>query len=147
MSQIHVSPNIPRLRNLVSQFDITAILLELHILPVPVRTIIGTAHNTREPSFPDTIGNLRLQRVIRTVPRVSMCPDSILLHLPGNNINHSPHRVRTVQHGCRSPQHFYTFRQQRLVSIGDRVSHQPHVLRMSVNQHEHPRLWRTPDSP
>ena len=96
MSQIHIGPNIPRIRNLVPEFGITAILLELHILSVAIRTIIRTTNNTCEPSLPDAIGNLRLQRVIRTVPHVCMCPDSILLHLPGYNIDHSPHRVRPV---------------------------------------------------
>ena len=96
MSQIHIGPNIPCIRNLVPEFGIAAILFELHILPVAVRTIIGTTDNTCETPLPDAIGNLRLQRVIRTVPHVSMCPDSILLHLPGYNIDHTTHRVRPV---------------------------------------------------
>ena len=139
MRDIHIGPHVPVSRNLVSEFGITAVLLEPHVGTVAVRPVIRTAHDTRKPSTADTVGHLRLEGIIGAVTRPDMRPDTVLLHLARHDIDNAPHRIGTVQHGGRSAQHLHALGQKGLAGIRHGVTEQPHVLRMTVYQHEHTR--------
>ena len=76
MRDIHIGPHVPVSRNLVSEFGITAVLLEPHVGTVAVRPVIRTAHDTRKPSTADTVGHLRLEGIIGAVTRPDMRPPS-----------------------------------------------------------------------
>lgn len=135
---IDVGPHVPRLRNLIAQLGITAVLLESHVGAVPVGAVVRAADHRREPSLADAVRRFRLQCVIGAVADVGISLHALLAHPAGDDVHHAAHRVRTVEHRCRAAQHFDPFGHQRLVGIGDRVSHQPHVLRVPVDEHHQP---------
>ena len=138
LSQIYISPHFPMVGPFIPYLGITSILLEVHILPMTVRPIIGNAYHTGKPSFPDAVGHFTLKGIVRTISYVGLCPYTVLLHLACNDIDDTSHRIRTIKHRSRSTEHFHPFGHHTLMRIADGMPHNTHVLRMAVYQHHHP---------
>ena len=137
VGHVHVSPQPPVLRQVVGQLGVAAVLLKAHVGPVAVRPAVGGGCRAAEPSFAHLVGGFGLHGAIRACPEVDVCLHTVLLHLPGDDVYDSAHRVRAIEHGGRSPQHFYPFGQHGLVGVCDGVAEEAHVLRMSVDEHQH----------
>ena len=101
-----------------------------------VCTVIRGSHRTTEAPFPYAVSGFGLYASIGPGTNVDVCTYSVFLHLTGNNVNNPTHGVRTIKHGCGATEHFHTFCHHSLICIGNGVSHQSHILRMSVNQNQ-----------
>ena len=98
MCDVDISVNIPCIRNVIPEFGITAVLLEVHIVTVSVRAVVRAADHTREPPFPDPVGQFGLQCVVGAVTDICVCIHAICLHLAGDDVDHAAHGVRPIEH-------------------------------------------------
>ena len=135
MRHVDIRRSVPIRRQVVPEFGITAILLELHIVAVSVCPVIRTTHHRRETAFPHTVCQLRFQSVVRAITGTQIRLHSILTHLPRDYVNHTSHGIRAVKHGSRATEHLHPVGQQRLVRVGNRMPENTGILGMSVNQH------------
>ncbi|EEB22933.1 hypothetical protein BACDOR_04581 [Phocaeicola dorei DSM 17855] len=138
MGYIRIGPHAPAVGRLITQRGIAAVLLEVHIGTVSVRAVVRAADDTRKATFTNTVGQLRLQRVVGAVAGMQVGPHAVLVHPAGNDIHYAAHSVRPVEYGRRTAQHLHAVGQQRLVGIGYGVSEDAGILRMSVYQHHQP---------
>ena len=57
---VHIAPHAPVPGEIITQFDITAILFKSHIGAMSVRAIVGGSHRAAETSFSDAVGSFGL---------------------------------------------------------------------------------------
>src|SRR5690606_23247983 len=55
----------------------------------------------------------------------------------GDDVDHPSHCVGTVEHGGGSSYHLHPLGHHRLITVGEWVSHEAHVLGVPVNQHQY----------
>ena len=148
MGHVHVRPCVPMVGNFIAQLGIAAVLLEAHVRPMPVGPVVRAADDAREASLAYPVGQFGLQRIVRTVAGMQIILHAVLAHLARDDVHDSAHSVRAVKNRCRTAQHLDPLGHQRLVCVRYRMAEQPHILRVTVDQHEHPgrrnaRLRRT----
>ena len=101
-----------------------------------VRAVVRSCQRAAEAARLHAVRQLGLQRVVRTVARMQIGFHAVFGHLAGDDVDDAAHRVRAVEHRRRPPDHLDPFGQHRLIGVGDRMPHQPHVLRVAVDEHQ-----------
>ena len=138
MGDIRVGPHGPFARQLAAQFGVASVLFEVHVRPVAVGPVVGAADDAREAARADAVGQFALQGVVGAVADHPFGSYPLVAHPAGDDVDYAAHGVRSVEHRCRAAQHLHAVGHQRLVGVGDGVSHQTHVLRMTVDEDHQP---------
>ena len=146
MRKVHVGVEIPRLGNPVAQLGVTAVLLEAHVPAMPVGAVVRAGYRTRKTSCPNLIRNLGFERIVGAVTGMEVGFHPVLVHAARHDIDDAAHGVRAVQHRSGAAHDLDPVGQHRLVGVGDRMPHQPHVLGMSVDQHQQSRRGTSADA-
>ena len=147
VGDVDVGRSVPVVRNLVAQFGESAVLFEAHVGAVAVRAVVRGRNDTRETSLADAVGGLGLQRVPRSVTDIQVGADPLFGLSPGDDVDHTAHGVRPVEHRCRAAHDLHAFGQHRLAGVGDRMAEDAHVLGLAVDQHEHLRRGAAAQTP
>ncbi len=134
MRHIDIGGDIPLRREIVAQLGIAAVLLERHVRAVAVGAVVRSTDHGGNATLVYSVGRLGLDRVVRPVACVKGRMDA-LLGLARNDIDHTAHGIRAVQHRGGTTQDLHPLRHESLVGVGDRVPHQPHILRVAVDKH------------
>ena len=134
MRHIDIGGKIPLRREIVAQLGIAAVLLERHVRTVAVGAVVRSTDHGGNAALVYSIGSLGLDRVVRPVACMEGGMDA-LLGLASNDIDHSAHGIRAVQHRGGATQDLHPLRHKGLVGVGDRMPHQPHILRVTIDQH------------
>ena len=108
---VHIGVGVPMVCPFIAQFGIASVLLERHILPMSVRAVVRAADDAGETSFADAVGQFRFQGVVRTISGANIRLDAVFVHLAGDDVYYTAHRIRTIQHRGRASQHFHLIRQ------------------------------------
>ena len=135
MCKVDVCVRLPVVREVVSHLAVAAILLELHVGAMAVGAIVRGRYHTVELPRTDAVGSFRLQRVVGAISHVHVGLHTVFLHLARHDVYHASHGVGTIEHRCRTAQYFHLVGHQRLIHIGNGMTEDTHVLRMSVYQH------------
>ena len=151
MRHIDIATTVPMRREVVRQLGKTAELRKSHVRAMSVGAGIGGAHHTSELAAPETIDGLRLDRTVRTSPKVDLRMAAVGRRAARHDVHHAAHGVRTVEHGSRAAHHLNPFGKERLCSVGNRMTEKSHILRMAVDKDEHSgrghaRLCRSADA-
>ena len=147
MVQVHVRERFPVRGEVVAQLQVASPTAESHVLAVSVGMTVIQRGETVEFSFPHGVAHFDVQRVERAVHQAGRVVDAIRLPFFRDDVYDAAHRVRPVQDRGRAAHHFHPFGVHRLVTVRQRMPHQAHVLRMSVDQHQHPGSGFAPYSP
>ena len=139
MRNVHVGPYIPCLAELVAQFDVAAVLVEGHVPAVAVGAVVGERRHAGEAAGLHAVRRFGLERVVGAVACADRGSYAVFAHLARYDVDDAAHGVRTVEHRGGAAHHFDAVGQHRLIGVGDRVPHQPHVLRMTVDQDQQSR--------
>ena len=123
LRDVYIAPQFPGIVEVISQLGIAAVLFKLHIVAMPVGTVVRAGDNTAETPFPDAVGNFRLQCVVGAVADLCMGLNPVFLHLAGYDIDNAAHSVRAIQHRGRAAKHFHPVGQHGLIGIGNGMSH------------------------
>ena len=137
--QVHVARQRPCSRKLVSQLGVAAVLFEAHVGAVAVGAVVGAGDDAREASLADTVRQLGLQRVVGAVGGLQVGADALLALLARDDVDDAAHGVGTVEYRGGAAYDFDALGQHRLVGVGDRMSHEPHILRMAVDEYQQAR--------
>ena len=136
VGDVHVGIDAPRPPDLVTQLRIAAVLLEAHVGAVAVGAVVGAGDRAGETARLHPVGGFGLKRVVGAVAGVEVGSDAVLPHLARDDVDDAAHRVGAVEHRGGAAHDLHPLGQHRLVGVGDRVPHQPHVLGVAVDQHE-----------
>ena len=146
MREVHVGVNVPPFRDPVTQLGVTAVLLESHVPAMAVGAVVRAGHRTGETSGPNLVRDLGFQRVVGAVTGMEVGFDPVFVYLARHDIDDAAHGVRAVQHRSGAAHDLDPVGQHRLIGVGDRMPHQPHVLGMPVDQHQQPRRGASADA-
>ena len=115
MGQVKVGSKAPSVSQLVTQFAVATVLLEIHIVPMSVGAVIRTRDGAGETPFADSVRQLALQSVVRAVSCVQAGLYAVFTHPAGHDVNDSSHGVRAIEHGSRPAENFHSLGYEGLV--------------------------------
>ena len=134
----HVGINIrvPVVVEVVAQLHVAAILFESHTRAVVVGATVLCRDGAAELTGAHLVRSFCLHRAIAACSKIDVGIHTVLAHSSGDDIHDTAHRVRTIKYRGRTTQHLYTFGHQRLITVGNGVTIDALILRMSVNQYQ-----------
>ena len=133
---VGIDVSVPVLVEVITQFQVTAILLEAHVGTVVVRAVVLRRHRGRELPAAHLVAYLRLDGTV--TPR--SCIDSglytVAVHAPRHNVDDTAHGVAAVKDGSRAAEYFHALSHQGLVTVGDGMAIDAVILRVTVDEYE-----------
>ena len=111
-----------------------------------VGAVVRAGHRAGEASGPNLVRDLGFDRVVGAVSGVEVGFDPVFVHPARHDVDDAAHGVRAVQYRSGAAHYLDPVGQHRLVGVGDRMPHQPHVLGMAVDQHQQSRRGGSADA-
>ena len=144
VGDVHIAHGLPMFAEVVSQLEESGILLKGVVGAVSVGASIVQPDDGREFALADALGQFALHRAVGTGGKADVALRAVLLHLSGDDVDHTSHSIGAIQSRGRSPKHLHTLGQHRLVSIGNGVAIETCILGHTVNQYQHSGIGTAP---
>ena len=123
------------LGELVAKLHIAAELFELAVRTMAVGTLILCAHDAGEAFLAEPVYAIDLHRAVAAALQTDVGLAAVLVHLARNDVHDPTHRIAAVQEAGRTADNLDLLRHYSLISIGNRMSHEPGVLRLPIYQY------------
>ena len=127
---------IPVVVEVVTQFQITAILFKTHSRAVVVGASVLCRDGAAELAASQLVGGFCLNGAVAAGAKINAGLHAVFLHRACHDIHHAAHGIRAVEHRCRTAKHFNTLCHQRLIAVGNGMSVDALILRVPVDEHE-----------
>ena len=99
-------------------------------------TILGS-HGARESARTSLIVGIGLQSSITSSSQTKSRAHTIFMHTACHNIDDATHGIRAVEQRGRATKHLDTFGHHGLITVGDGMTIDALILRMSIDEHHH----------
>ena len=99
-------------------------------------TILGS-HGARESARTSLIVGIGLQSSIASSTQTNSRTHTILMHTTSDDIDDAAHSIRTIKQRGRATKHLDTLSHHGLITIGDGMTIDALILRMSIDEHHH----------
>ena len=136
IGEVEVGRYLPMVRYLISNFYKVGNLLETRIIAVTVGALVVCAKHCREFAILYACHSLQLCCAVASAREHKFSLDAVF-RLAGNDVDHSAHSVRAVKQRRRSAEHLHLVGHECLVCVGDWVTHQSCILRLTVDKHQY----------
>ena len=134
--QIPVEESIPMFVEIITELQVTTILLKTHTGAMVVTTSVLGSNRTGEITRTHLIGDFSLNRSPGACTQIDIRTHAVLLHAARHDVDDSTHRITAVKHGSRATKHLHALSHHCLIAVADGVAIDALILRMTVDEHQ-----------